>query len=149
MEIKCKKCNSEAKVKNGFMKDKQRYKCKECGHNYTEGDGRTAYNNIIKQYVIRMYLNNCGIRRIAHIMEIPLTTTFSWIENAGKIVDEIVKSKRDEEENSDIEILEMDELFTFIKKNREKTKKQENLAAHTPEYGLLSIGIDLKILRLK
>ncbi|WP_323732646.1 hypothetical protein [Candidatus Bandiella euplotis] len=37
-----------------------------------------------------------------------------------------------------IEILEMDELYTYVKKKRIKQ-----------EYGLLSIGTDSKLLRLK
>ena len=36
----CKKCGSVNYVKNGYVYGKQRYKCKECGHNYIEGDER-------------------------------------------------------------------------------------------------------------
>jgi len=35
-EKKCPKCGKKEKVKNGFMKGKQRYKCKCCGCNYIE-----------------------------------------------------------------------------------------------------------------
>ena len=38
---KCKSCGSEKTVKNGKVDGKQRYKCKECGYNYREGDERT------------------------------------------------------------------------------------------------------------
>jgi len=34
-EIKCPKCGRTEKVKNGFNRGKQRYKCKNCGCNYT------------------------------------------------------------------------------------------------------------------
>lgn len=94
-----------------------------------------------------MYLNNCGFRRISEILEVPLSTIFSWIKKAGQIVDEMVKDRKEKVEK--IEILEMDELFTFVKKSLEKTKKPGNTATHTPEFGLLWIGTDLKILRLK
>ncbi len=33
--MKCLKCGSSKKVKNGVLKGVQRYKCKECGYNYT------------------------------------------------------------------------------------------------------------------
>ncbi len=68
--------------------------------------------------VIRMYLNNCGIRRIAHILRLPLSTTFGWIRNAGRIVDEMVKNINEEFEK--IDILEMDELFTYVKKAKNR-----------------------------
>lgn len=94
-----------------------------------------------------MYLNNCGFRRIAEILNIPLATCFMWIKRAGRIVDEMVRERK--EEPQDIEILEMDELFTFIKKSLEETGKQGNTHIRTPEFGLLWIGTDLKLLRLK
>jgi hypothetical protein len=57
--------------------------------------------------------------------------------------------KTRQERVGEIEILEMDELFTFVKKSLEETKKLENSAARIPEIGLLWIGTDLKLLRLK
>ena len=67
MEMICKECKSNLWTKNGKMKNKQRYRCKLCGHNYTIGDNRIVYELEKKALVIRMYINNCGIRRIAHI----------------------------------------------------------------------------------
>jgi|GEM_PF-5950281 len=56
--------------------------------------------------------------------------------------------KKRKEQAEDIKILEMDVLYTFIK-NREGTKRLGNSVTNTPEYGLLWIGTDLKLLRLK
>ena len=67
IEVICKKCNSNIWTKNGNVKNKQRYKCKACGYNYTLGDRRKMYGTDKKALVIGMCLNNCGIRRIAHI----------------------------------------------------------------------------------
>ena len=36
MSLNCKKCSSTDRVKNGFIRDYQRYKCKQCGCIYTE-----------------------------------------------------------------------------------------------------------------
>lgn len=147
MEIICKKCRSNLWVKNGNMKTKQRYKCKSCGHNYTIGDKRTVYAEDKKRLVVRMYLNNCGIRRIAHIIETPLSTVFSWIKKAGKIVEVMVKERKDNEEK--IEILEMDELYTYIKKSQKEIRRLGRWKENTLGYGLLWIGIDLKLFRLE
>lgn len=147
MSISCSKCDSSFYVKNGFVRGHQRYKCKDCLCNFIDGDSRNKYDNKTRNLAVRMYLNNCGFRRISEILEVPLSTIFNWIKRAGKIVDEMVKERKDQVE--EIEILEMDELFTFVKKSLEKTKKPENIAIHTPEFGLLWIGTDLKILRLK
>jgi transposase len=36
MGLRCKRCGSEAYVKNGLMRCQQRYLCKECGLNFTD-----------------------------------------------------------------------------------------------------------------
>jgi transposase len=36
----CKRCDSMEYVRNGFVQGKQRYRCKSCGYNYSEGDKR-------------------------------------------------------------------------------------------------------------
>lgn len=129
MSISCPKCQLSKHVRNGFVRNKQRYKCKNCFCNFTYEDGRNKYTNTSRSLVIRMYLNNCGFRSIAEILNIPLATCFMWIRNAGRIVDQMVREQRQSSE--DIEILEMDELYTFVKKSQKETK---NWRIHTPVY---------------
>jgi len=121
MRITCPNCKSDKQVKSGFVRDKQRYKCKDCGCNFTLNDNRRKYDNKIRNLAVRMYLNNCGFRRISSVLEVPLSTCFLWIKNAGKIVDEMVKDKK--ERIDSIEILEMDELYTYVKKKPKKDPK--------------------------
>ncbi len=147
MSVMCKRCKDAGCVKNGLMQKKQRYRCKACGYNFTQGDGRTEYDAQTKQMAVRMYLNNCGFRRIAEIMQVPLSTIFDWIKHAGQIVDEMVKTQK--QDSGDIEILEMDELYTYVKKSRDAAGKQAKESANTPAYGLLLIGTEAKILRLR
>ena len=146
MSINCKKCKSNQYVKNGYVREKQRYRCNDCGCNFIASDDRVKHDNKTKNLAIRMYLNNCGFRRISEILEVPLTTVFTWIKRAGKIVDEMVNERQ--ETIDKIEILEMDELWTFVKKNRNAIEKQGKPLENTSEYGLLLIGSDLKILHL-
>ena len=65
---KCKYCGSEALCKNGFVKGKQRYLCKLCERNQTEGDGREKYSAQIKNTAVTLYLEGRGFRRIARIL---------------------------------------------------------------------------------
>lgn len=46
--MECKRCESKTIVNNGKAKAKQRYKCKNCGFNFVEIDGRRG-KNIDKQ----------------------------------------------------------------------------------------------------
>lgn len=38
--VKCKRCGSDKTVKNGKVREKQRYLCKQCGCHFVEGDKR-------------------------------------------------------------------------------------------------------------
>ena len=60
-------------------------------------------------------------------------------------MDEMVKERVNHVE--EIEILEMNELFTYVKQSQKELETQENLGVHIPGYGLLWIGADLKLLR--
>ena len=53
-EIKCTKCACKMKIKNGINRGKQRYKCKNCGFNYTGSS--QGYPEAIKQKAIKYYL---------------------------------------------------------------------------------------------
>jgi transposase len=147
MVILCKVCSSRSCVKAGFIRKKQRYKCNTCKLFFTMGDGRVHHEVSIKRLAVRMYVNNCGFRRISEILEVPLTTVFQWIRQAGTIVDAMVKSGYDDAEN--IEILEMDELYTYVQKNPDLIGKQGKKQGNTPEFGLLLIGKEAKWLRLR
>ena len=79
MSIKCPKCCTTLHIRNGFVRSKQRYRCKQCRCNFIEGDARSNYDNKTSNLAIRMYFNNCGFRRVAEILDIPLSTIFSCL----------------------------------------------------------------------
>jgi len=135
MEL-CKFCLSDNYVKNGFVRGKQRYKCKDCLKNQVFGDERIKYPNYIKQIAVTMYVNNCGIRRIGSILQVPFQYVSNWILDAGQKVEQMMQDKPKESRN--ISILEMDELYTYVKKRQTKS-----------EFGLLLIGTEMKLLRIK
>jgi len=67
-EIKCPKCGCKIKVKNGFNRGKQRYKCKNCRCNYT-GVGR-GYPETVRQKAIKCHLEWMGFRKIERLMNV-------------------------------------------------------------------------------
>ncbi|MDR1199352.1 MAG: hypothetical protein LBK94_10165 [Prevotellaceae bacterium] len=48
--MKCPKCKSESHVRNGLIKGKQRFRCRQCGFNYTVG-----YDQISEKEKKRMF----------------------------------------------------------------------------------------------
>jgi len=143
MSIECKKCASNQLVKNGYSAGKQRYKCKECAYNFVEGDDRQKYDMSDRLKVIKLYLENCGIRTIERLTGVHASQVLLWIEQTA----DYIRSKATRSTNSiktvkDIEIMEIDELCTYIKKD---PKTAENL----PSYGLLLIEDQVKLLILR
>ena len=47
--IACKNCQDTHTVKNGFVRDKQRYKCNVCGYNFVRGDERHSHATEVKK----------------------------------------------------------------------------------------------------
>ena len=143
MSILCKFCNSGKNVKNGFVYEKQRYKCKDCGKNFIEGDERQKYTQADHLKVIKLYLENCGIRSIERLTGIRNSQISKWIENiADYVKNEFDRSASKINSVQDIQILEIDELCTYIKKSH-KTE------GDMPLYGLLLIEGRIKLLILK
>ena len=91
---------------------------------------------------MKWYLGkNTGIRSLERRLHISNTTIIRWIKEFGKIIKDKIRNNLDNlpddlkvlKDKKEIEILEGDEIVTFIKKNLEMEEK-------TYGYGYLQIG---------
>ncbi len=104
--MECPKCKSKTSVKDGIVKGRQRYLCKECKYRYTvEYRGK---HNSFKKLALQLYLEGLGFRSISRILKVSNVTVLNWIKSFGK---QIKEYKRVE---GNLEIIEMDELHTYI-----------------------------------
>lgn len=143
MPIKCKYCESSNYIKNGFVHGVQRYRCKECMVNFVDGDKRQKYTMTDRLKVIKLYLENCGIRTIERLTGVRNSQISKWIESiAMDVKSEMLKAQNNINSIQDIAILEIDELCTYIKKDQ---KMEES----SPSYGLLLIEGQIKLLILR
>jgi len=143
MSLRCKNCASVNSVKNGFVEGVQRYKCKGCGYNYIQGYKRQKYTSSDRLKVLKLYLENWGIRTIERLTGVRNSQISKWIlEAADSIRKELSLHQNNMKSVEDISVLEIDELCTYIKKDQ---KMEGNL----PSYGLLLIGTEMKLLILK
>jgi hypothetical protein len=111
--------------------------------NFVEGDKRQKYTMADHLKVIKLYLENCGIRTIERLTGIRNSQISKWIEDIAKHVkSEMLKAQHSVNSINDIAILEIDELCTYIKKD---LRTEESL----PSYGLLLIEGRIKLLILR
>jgi transposase-like protein len=114
----CKRCKGTELVKNGNQDGVQRYKCKNCGSVFRGKE--SLYSADFKLDAIMMYINSMGIRAIARVKKVHNSLISVWIKQIGKITKDAFAEKLQEIQPKDISILELDELFTYVKKKRIK-----------------------------
>ena len=109
----CKKCGSDKSVKNGVVGGKQRYKCKKCGCNFREGDQRTNEKVMAKKALcILLYSMAKGsFRMMGRILGIDHTLVYRWVRAYGESLPE-------PEVSGDIQEIEFDEMWHFIKSKK-------------------------------
>jgi transposase-like protein len=114
MEVKCKNCGSTNYMKNGKIREKQRYKCKECGYNFVIGDEREKVKPEGKALAILLYsTGKASYGFIAKLFNVSRTAVLKWIRNIGGKIPE-------PQIDGEIKEIQIDEMWHFIVK---KTKK--------------------------
>jgi len=132
----CKGCASKEIVKNGKGKDGlQRYKCKSCGSTYRDGDKRLKYGLEKRLRVITMYLEGIGIRSIERLENVSNSLIIYWIRHFSDLIRKELKRRPIPDSAKEIQIIELDELFTYYKKRPNQSM-----------YGLLLIETETKLL---
>jgi transposase len=136
--MECRHCGSTSLVKSGIVHGKQRHRCKDCGKSTRADDRRIKYPPEKKLRVLKLYLENVGIRSIERLEGVPNPLIIRWIRSSAAFISDLLKPAAPPEKLEDVEIMEMDELYSFVKKNeREST------------YGLLRIGTKAGLLILR
>jgi transposase-like protein len=122
--MNCPKCNCSKSVKSGKIKERQRYKCKDCGCNYTVELKSTAKPKSQKKQALHLYLEGLGFRSIGRILGVSNVSVLNWIRDFGKKVQEL------NSDSQQIEMVEVDEMHSYV--GSKKT---------TVGYGLLLIDM--------
>ena len=106
--MKCPKCKCSKKVKNGYIKDMQRYKCKDCGYNYTVEKRSGEYSKETKRKALQLYLEGLGFRSIGRVLGVSNVSILNWIRNFGEKVKDL------QSDSNPIEYAELDEMHSYI-----------------------------------
>ena len=103
-------------VKNAIVFGKQRYKCKNCKKNFKEY--KPKYDRDITVKITKSYLNGMGFRAIERVFNISNTLVLYWIKKLEKRLEEL----QNKEKITEKEILEADELFTYVGRKKIKLR---------------------------
>ena len=113
-KIVCKKCRSSKIVKNGFVRERQRYKCKQCKYNFVFGDKRIKISKTKLALIMLFYGHGrASMRFLAKVCKVSPQCIMTWIRNESRKLEEPGIS-------DNIKDIELDEMWHFYdsKKNR-------------------------------
>ena len=113
----CVRCGKSSYVKNGVVRGLQRYRCTECGYNFTNTHGR-GYPPALKIMALKLYREGLGLSSIGRILNVDGSTVYHWMRDAGEKIKQQILSKIPEDQ-SDMDIIEIDEMWHYTKKNSE------------------------------
>ena len=111
MREKCPKCGSNGKKHRYGKSPKgvQKWRCQDCMSVFYE---KVRYDDEFKMQAMRVYFEGNSGRAVGRVMRISKNTIWRWMakyaENIGENTDD------------DVEISELDELYTYIKKRNNK-----------------------------
>jgi len=105
--MKCPKYQSSSKVRNGVIKGVQRYKCKDCGCNYTVGFTQNAEKERKRRFALSLYLEGLGFHSIGRLLGVSHVSALNWVRKYGRELNEIRNPKP-------ARIVELDELHTYV-----------------------------------
>ena len=111
MGLRCKECGSEEHVKNGFMRGKQRYRCKACGLNFTDTP-RPGKPLAMKVTAVLLYVSGLSMNRTAKLLGVSTPSVQAWIEQFAQAY-----GQKPEPEGRAL-VIELDEMGHYLKKSR-------------------------------
>lgn len=136
--IQCKRCQSFSFMKNGIVRGKARYKCKDCHYNFTQGDNRVKEDLIIKRAlaVILYSLGKASFGFLGKLFGVSRSIPYRWIKAEAE---QITEPKIYE----DIKEMEFDEMWHFIgsKKTKNGSSKRWIVAQGELWPGLSAVVI--------
>ena len=125
-EVLCPKC-AEKVIKYGKVNGTQRRKCKDCGFQFTrmKPKGKPLQ---MKLLAVVLYLSGMSMNSIAYLFKVSDVAVLKWLRQFAKENEREIKPK-------EIQILELDEMWHYVKKNSEKCG-----------YGRLTIDLGANLL---
>jgi transposase len=103
----CPRCKNSSHKKNGKIAGRQRYKCYDCGYNYSVEIKSTASPMSVKRQALQLYLEGLGFRSIGRFLGVSHVSVQKWIRKFGSEL-------KDLKSENEISIVECDEMHTYI-----------------------------------
>ncbi|MGH3804669.1 MAG: IS1/IS1595 family N-terminal zinc-binding domain-containing protein, partial [Pseudonocardiaceae bacterium] len=106
-EIHCKRCGSVAFVKNGIARGHQRYRCGDCGCNFTDTPSRGKPPAMKALAVLLYAMGNASFGMIARLFGVSNVAVLKWVRQEAAALPEPTTP-------ATVEIVQLDEMWHFV-----------------------------------
>ena len=80
MERICPSCGGDQSVKSGVVKERQRYRCKQCNYHFTvERKGKRIDDYYVTK-ALQLYLEGLSYREIERILGVSHVSVINWVK---------------------------------------------------------------------
>ena len=138
MSVCCKKCDSVDVIKSGIVREKQRYQCRACRYYFTQGDRRVKKDRAAAK-ALCFLLYSCfrgTFRGMSQIFGVSHVVIYKWVRKEAESIGEPQIS-------SEIQEVEIDEMWHFLKKKKRNDGSSRQWIAGPVE---LSPGLSVSVI---
>jgi len=79
--------------KNGIVRNIQRYKCKECGNNFSIDYSQIVERGRIRRFGLAIYLEGLGFHSIARLLNVSRVSVMNYVKIYGSELSKIRNPK--------------------------------------------------------
>jgi len=130
----CKHCHSEHTVKNGGVRQKQRWLCKACTRTFVIGDARGTWRgdeyNRRKPLAVLLASIGLSFRLTAKVLGVTHSAVQTWFDAVADTLSLPTPNP------ADVDLITLDEMWHFIQ------KKQTNAGYGKPPIQTLRVKLD-------
>src|ERR687890_1411717 len=118
MGLRCKRCGSEAHVKNGLMRGQQRSLCKGCGLTFTHTPAR-GKPLALKAAAVLLSVSGLSLNRTAKRLGVSTPTVQAWLEQFAQAY-----AQKPEPEGRAV-VIELDKMWHYLKKSPSRSGSEK------------------------
>lgn len=102
--MNCKRCKSTRHIKAGYIRGKQRYRCKDCGSFYTLTPN--LHKSLNEKLIgLHLYMSGMSFRAIGKIMRVSQVAVMKWVKTlVPKLCPKV-------EPKGQVIVMELDEMW--------------------------------------
>ena len=108
----CPKCESEQIIKSGIIKNRQRFKCKNCQYNFTVSKLGKEIDSYYVVKAIQLYVEGISMREIERVLGVSHVSVSNWLKKYN------IKAPEKYEYHPTYKVLSHNELCRFVEEGK-------------------------------